>query len=130
MATSTYGIGRKVATSFEETVATVRAALKSEGFGVLCEIDVQATMKEKLGIERGAYVILGACNPPLAHRALSAEPEIGLFLPCNVIVYEEADGTQVSAIDPEIMLQMADSTELTEIAREVREKLVKVIEKF
>ncbi len=128
MATATYGIGKLVQTPFDETLARARAALKEQGFGVLCEIDVQATMKEKLGVESGKYVILGSCNPPLAHRALSVEPEMGLLLPCNVIVYEAEDGIRVSAIDAELMLGFVGNPELSDIAAQVREKLSAVIE--
>ncbi len=127
MATATYGIGKLVQTPFDETLARARAALKEQGFGVMCEIDVQATMKEKLGVESGKYVILGSCNPPLAHRALSVEPEMGLLLPCNVIVYETGDGTRVSAIDAELMLGFVGNPELADIAAQVREKLSSVI---
>jgi uncharacterized protein (DUF302 family) len=129
-AQSAYGIGRLVATSSDETTALVREALKAEGFGVLCEIDVQATMKEKLGIEHGKYVILGAGNPPLARRALTAEPQIGLMLPCNVIVYETDDGTQVSAVDPQVMLGMVKNPDLEDVAAQVRARLVKVLERI
>jgi uncharacterized protein (DUF302 family) len=128
MATAAYGIGKLVARPFEETVARTRDALKEQGFGVLCEIDVQATLKEKLGVERDRYVILGACNPPLAHRALTAEPEIGLMLPCNVIVYEAEGGTRVSAVDAELMLGVVGNPELSEVAAQVRQKLTSVIE--
>ena len=127
MATATYGIGKLVQRPFDETLARARAALKEQGFGVMCEIDVQATMKEKLGVESGKYVILGSCNPPLAHRALSVEPEMGLLLPCNVIVYEAEDGTRVSAIDAELMLGFVGNPELSDIAAQVREKLSSVI---
>jgi uncharacterized protein (DUF302 family) len=128
MATAAYGIGKLVARPFEETVARTRDALKEQGFGVLCEIDVQATLKEKLGVERDRYVILGACNPPLAHRALTAEPEIGLLLPCNVIVYEAEGGTRVSAVEAELMLGVVRNPELSEVAAQVRQKLTSVIE--
>jgi uncharacterized protein (DUF302 family) len=128
MATAAYGIGKLVARPFEETVARTRDALKEQGFGVLCEIDVQATLKEKLGVERDRYVILGACNPPLAHRALTAEPEIGLLLPCNVIVYEAEGGTRVSAVEAELMLGVVGNPELSEVAAQVRQKLTSVIE--
>jgi uncharacterized protein (DUF302 family) len=128
MATAAYGIGRLVEAPFDETVARVREALKGQGFGVLCEIDVQATMKEKLGVEGDKYVILGACNPPLAHRALTAEREIGLLLPCNVIVYEAAGGTKVSAIDAELMLGFVGNPALSDVAAEVRGRLNSVIE--
>jgi uncharacterized protein (DUF302 family) len=128
MPTAAYGIGKLVQRPFDETVTSVRGALKEQGFGVLCEIDVQATMKEKLGIEGDKYVILGACNPPLAHRALTAEREIGLLLPCNVIVYEAEGGTKVSAIDPELMLGFVGNPELSDVAVEVGKRLRSVIE--
>jgi uncharacterized protein (DUF302 family) len=126
MATS-YGISKTVDAPFVDTVARAREALQSEGFGVLCDIDVKATMKQKLGIERDDYLILGACNPPLAHRALEAENEIGLLLPCNVIVYAAEGGTTVSAIDPAIMLGMIDNPALADVATEVRQRLERVI---
>jgi uncharacterized protein (DUF302 family) len=128
MATAAYGIGKLVERPFDETVANVRDALREQGFGVMCEIDVQATMKEKLGVEGGKYVILGACNPPLAHRALTAEREIGLLLPCNVIVYEAQGGTKVSAIDAELMLGFVGNPGLSAVAVEVGERLRSVIE--
>jgi uncharacterized protein (DUF302 family) len=125
---TTYGIGKLVQRPFDEAVASVRDALRGQGFGVLCEIDVRATMKEKLGIEGDKYVILGACNPALAHRALTAEREIGLLLPCNVIVYETEGGTKVSAIDPELMLGFVGNPQLSDVAAEVGERLRSVIE--
>jgi uncharacterized protein (DUF302 family) len=128
MATAAYGIGKLVERPFDETVANVRDALREQGFGVMCEIDVQATMKEKLGVEGDKYVILGACNPPLAHRALTAEREIGLLLPCNVIVYEAQGGTKVSAIDAELMLGFVGNPGLSAVAVEVGERLRSVIE--
>ncbi len=128
MATAAYGIGKLVERPFDETVASVRNALREQGFGVMCEIDVQATMQEKLGIEGDKYLILGACNPPLAHRALTAEREIGLLLPCNVIVYEAEGGTKVSAIDPELMLGLVANPGLSDVAVEVGERLRSVIE--
>ena len=107
----------------------VRRELKVEGFGVLCEIDVQATLKEKLGVEGEPYLILGACNPPLAHQALSAEPELGALLPCNVAVYTREGQTHIAAIDPERMLSLVDNPELEPIAAEVRERLGAVVER-
>jgi uncharacterized protein (DUF302 family) len=127
--TSSYGYGRSVDLSYEEAVDRVTAALKGEGFGVLTEIDVQATLKAKLGVDSRRYVILGACNPPLAHRALSAEREIGLLLPCNVIVYERDDGTTaVSALNPMVALGMVDNPALGDVAVEVTQKLKRVID--
>jgi len=102
----------------------VTAALKTEGFGVLTTIDMQATLKQKLNVDMPAYTILGACNPPLAHRALSAEPEIGLLLPCNVVVYTTATGaTTISAIDPEAQFALVQRADLAELAQEVGARL-------
>jgi len=119
-----YGFTEQTPLSYEEALAGVTAALKTEGFGVLTEIDVQATLKQKLGAEMAPYTILGACNPPLAHRALAAEPEIGLLLPCNVIVNVDSAGmTTVSAIDPEAQFTLVGRAELAPLAREVGERL-------
>lgn len=113
---------------YEVAVEQVTAALKEQGFGVLTEIDVKATMKKKLDVDFQKYVILGACNPPLAHRALSAEPAIGLLLPCNVIVYEDEaqGGSVVSLVNPIAMLGFVDNPALAPVAQEARTRLEKV----
>lgn len=123
-----YGFGTKVALAYPEAVARTRERLKDEGFGVLTEIDVQKTLKEKLGAEFRRYVILGACNPPLAHRALQAEREIGLILPCNVIVYEEGAGSVVSVMDPIAALGIVGNDALRPIAEDAAARLHRVID--
>ena len=115
---------RDLTTSYDEALAKVPEALKAEGFGVLTEIDMKETLKNKLGVDFRRYKILGACNPPLAHKALSAELEIGLMLPCNVIVYEADDGhAVVAAIDPTLTIASIGKPELAELAATVKEKL-------
>ncbi|MER3474434.1 MAG: ABC transporter ATP-binding protein [Armatimonadota bacterium] len=122
------GIRIKVPLSYAEAVEKTTTALKSEGFGVLTTIDVKQTLKEKLGIESYPYLILGACNPPLAHRALTAEPEVGLLLPCNVIVYEDEGGCVVAAMDPTSAMKLVPNPELESVAKEVRAKLERVLQ--
>ncbi len=124
---SGYALSATTALPFDEATERVRAELAAEGFGVLCEIDVQATLRAKLGIETGRYVILGACNPPLAHRALETEPDLGVLLPCNVVVYERDGETRVSAVDAERMLSIVGNDALAETAAEVRDRLSAVV---
>ena len=124
-----YYLSRTLQTPFDAAVEKVTEALKKEGFGVLTEIDIQATMKKKLDVDIQKYKILGACNPPLAYQAIQAEDKIGLMLPCNVIVQEVAGGgTEVAAIDPVASMQAVDNPRLGEVGKQVRGKLKKVIE--
>lgn len=124
---SEYGFGTTVDAPYEHVVERVRDALKAEGFGVLTEINVTQTLKEKLGVEMGQYVILGACNPPLAHRALTLEPEIGLLLPCNVVVRADGAQTRVDIADPEAMLGIVGKPALNEVAAEAKQRLQHVV---
>ena len=124
---STYTVSTSTDLSFKDAVDRVRAELTAEGFGVLCEIDVQATLKQKRGVDREPYLILGACNPALAHRALEAEPELGVLLPCNVVIYQENGQTRIAAVDAEQMLSIVDNDELAPTATEVRRRLAAVV---
>ena len=124
---SNYGFEIHVDGGFDDVVERVTEALQAEGFGVLSDIDVQATLKKRLDIDRRPYRILGACNPPLAHRALEAEPDIGLLLPCNVVVREDDDArVVVSFMDPEAVLGIVQREELAELGAEVKSRLQKV----
>jgi uncharacterized protein (DUF302 family) len=126
---SSYTLSTTTELGYEHAVARVREELSKEGFGVLCEIDVQATLKQKLGVEREPYLILGACNPPLAHAALEAEPELGVLLPCNVVVYQQHGQTYIAAVDPEQMLSIVGNDQLAGTATEVRKRLSAVVER-
>lgn len=119
-----YAMTIRLSAGFTPTVERVRAALKDQGFGVLTEIDMRATLHEKLGAELEEYVILGACNPPLAHRAVQADRNIGLLLPCNVVVRADGpDATLVQALDPQVMVQLSDAADLRAVADEATRRL-------
>ncbi|MBL7056366.1 DUF302 domain-containing protein [Candidatus Woesearchaeota archaeon] len=122
-----YGIKKEVSISYEGAVQKAREELQKEGFGVLTEIDVKATLKKKLDLDMDNYIILGACNPPLAHQALEAEQDIGLMLPCNVIVYEKDGKVYVSGVRPSAAMSMIENEKLAELASKVEEKMEKVI---
>ncbi len=124
----TYGIKVELDLEFEEVVKKVEEELKKEGFGILTEIDVKKTLKEKIGVDYENYLILGACNPSFAHQALQLEKEIGLLLPCNVIVYSQGERTFVSAVNPLEAMSIVENSQLKEIAIKVKEKLERVIE--
>lgn len=121
-----YGFSKTVDLSFEDTINKVTEELKKEGFGVLTTIDVKETLKNKIDVDFKKYTILGACNPPFAHKALLAEEEIGLLLPCNVIVYDKEGKSAVSFFDPSLMSKVVENETLNSIAEEVREKLQRV----
>jgi uncharacterized protein (DUF302 family) len=122
-----FTFGLRTAVPFQRAREEVEAALRVEGFGVLTEIDVQQTLKAKLDVDRPPYVILGACNPPLAHRAITAQPAIGALLPCNVVVREDGDATVIEAMDPDAALGLVDDPSVAEVAREAREKLMRAL---
>jgi len=123
----TYTLKGTTRLPFADAVAMIRETLKDEGFGVLTEIDVQATLREKLGEELEPYLILGACNPSYAHRALQLEPELGALLPCNVVVYAEGGETHVSAVDPVVMLGIVGNEELDPVAVEIRARIERAV---
>lgn len=124
-----YGFGKELSISYDEALEKVSEALKEQGFGVLTEIDVKATLKKKMDVDFRKYKILGACNPLFALKALAAELEIGLLLPCNVIVYEnDAGKTAVMAIDPVAAMTMVDNAEVEKVAREVKQRLEMALE--
>jgi uncharacterized protein (DUF302 family) len=125
-----YGITIRTPIPFAEAVARVREALKAQGFGVLTEIDVQATLRDKLGKDMEDYLILGACNPPLAHRALDADRKIGLLLPCNVVVRTEGDQTIIEALNPQVMVQVTGQPSLTPVADEATNKIRAALDSF
>ena len=121
-----YGFSTTLSTTFDEAITRVTEELKAEGFGVLSDIDVQATLKAKIDQDVGAYRILGACNPPLAHQAITAERDIGLLLPCNVVVREEGDQVVVAFMDPAAVMDLVGNPGITELGAEVRGRLERV----
>lgn len=123
-----YGFSKNINTPYEKAVEKVTDELKKEGFGVLTSIDVKETLKKKIDVDFKKYVILGACNPPLAHKALESEEQLGLLLPCNVIVYENNGGSTVAFFDPMIMTQLIDNEKLKAVAQEVQSKMKRVFE--
>ena len=123
-----YGFSKTTDYNFEQAIDKVTEELKKEGFGVLTSIDMKETLKKKINVDFKKYTILGACNPALAHQALLAEEELGLLLPCNVIVYEKNDKTVVSIFDPNVMAYLIDNPEMKFVAEEVKNKLQKILE--
>ncbi len=124
-----YYYRKKSAAGFDKTVGRLKQELVKEGFGVLTEIDVEATLRKKLGVESGRYLILGACNPPLAYQALQSEKNIGVYLPCNVIVYEDEGATWVSAVRPTVSMSNVGNEGLATIAQTVEDKLKSVVDR-
>jgi len=125
--TTPYAITTTLDLDFDSAVRRVREELASEGFGVLTEIDVQATMKQKLGVDSEPYLILGACNPPLAHRGLGIEPDLGVLLPCNVVVRTDGDTVRVSAMEPNAAMHLAGNPDLAPLAEEARTRLERAL---
>ncbi|MDP9458216.1 MAG: ABC transporter ATP-binding protein [Actinobacteria bacterium] len=130
METKNYVIARDTDLPFGRAVEKARALLQEAGYGILSKIDVKAKLEEKLGVEREPYVILGACNPPLARRGLDAEPDLGALLPCNVVVYEREGRVRVAAVEPATMLSVVGNDELGSIAERVREDLTRVVDEL
>lgn len=124
--TDKIGFGRSVPLAFEQALTRVIEELGKEGFGVLTQIDVAATLRSKLGVELAPYRILGACNPQLAHRALEIEPQVGLLLPCNVVVRQDQDGVRVDFMDPDAVLDLVDQPAIREIATQAKARLQRV----
>jgi uncharacterized protein (DUF302 family) len=124
---TSYGFGTTLQVPYEEAVPRVKEVLKAEGFGVLTEIDVRQTLREKLGAEMEPYIILGACNPQLAHRALEQETDIGLLLPCNVVVRAEKEGSRVEVADPKAMLSIVGNEQINSIAEEAKQRLQRAV---
>ena len=124
-----YGLSKKVDLSYEDAIVKVTEELKKDGFGILTEIDVKATLKKKLDVDVDKYIILGACNPGFAHQALQIENELGLLLPCNTIIYEKEGEVFVSIMNPEIMSSVVDNEKLVEIANDVKNILQKVLDR-
>ena len=122
-----YGFSKTVDLSFDQAIQKVTDELKKEGFGVLTTIDVKDTLKKKLNVDFKKYTILGACNPPFAHQSLQIEEELGLLLPCNVIVYEKEGKTNVSVFDPMVMTRIIDNPTMVSVAQQVKEKLQRVL---
>jgi uncharacterized protein (DUF302 family) len=128
---SNYSFGGETELSFDEAVSKVTESMKEQGFGILTEIDAKKVLKEKLGLDRKPYKILGACNPQFAHKAIDMEPEIGTLLPCNVLVYEKDDGTVVvSAMNPEAALKLVGNPNIEDIAKQVRTRIEKALEEL
>lgn len=125
-----YVIARVVPGELEETIEKVKAALAGEGFGVLSQIDIKAKLKEKLGVDFTPYVILGACHPPSAHKALQADSSIGVFMPCNVVVHETEGGIAVKAVRPTLSMSLAGLPELREVGEGVEAALARVVERI
>jgi uncharacterized protein (DUF302 family) len=125
--TTNYGLRRTIPLPYDTALEKTRAALQQEGFGILTEIDIRGKLKEKLGADFRRYTILGACNPPLAHRALQAELDIGLLLPCNVVVFEDGGGSVVAAIDPQSMVAVTQNEAMRPIADEARQRLERAL---